>query len=98
MRVSLTANGCTLTREPGDKALSHESNTAFHMRRLLNDGAGMDFKRFNPSRYGLTSCKVGIRSQRLGIVLWHDRYAIEEAHKEFNAGSVFFSRIDTEGL
>ena len=95
MRVELTATACTLHREPGDSALSAESNTAFHMRRLLN-AQGYHFTRFNPSRYGLTDCRVGIWDKRAKITLWHERYQIEAAHKAFNGGAVRFLRTTVE--
>lgn len=91
MRIELTSTGCTLYREPGDKALSHESTAGYHMRRLLN-AAGYRFTRMNPSRHGLTACTVGMQDRRANIVLWHERYAIEAAHKAFNEGYVFFQR------
>lgn len=110
MKVSLTAHGCTLTREPGDKRISHESTVVFHMRNLLNAlpapiGNGADTKTYNtgpwrriyPDRYGLNSCKLGLASKGNKTFLWHERYAIEDAAEEFNkSGYVFFSRVDAE--
>jgi hypothetical protein len=93
MKIELTLTNCTLIREPGDIALSHESTTGYYMRRLLNARGG-HFSRMNPSRHGLTSCTVGLQDKRCGIVLWHERYQIEAAHRAYNAGSVSFQRID----
>jgi hypothetical protein len=95
MRYTLTPNACTLHREPGDRALSHESTTAYHLKRLLN-ADGYRFTRMNPSQHGLTSCRVGLWDKRAGIILWHERYAIEAAHKAFNAGKVSFMRVAME--
>lgn len=92
MRIELTPNSCTLHREPGDRALSHESTAGYHMRRLLN-AAGYHFTRMNPSRHGLTACTVGAWDRRAGIILWHERYAIEAAHQAFNRGRVTFARV-----
>jgi len=60
MRVELTKAGCTLYREDGDKAISHESTVGYHMKRLLN-AQGHHFVRVNPSRHGLTSVQAGAR-------------------------------------
>lgn len=95
MRVTLTAAGCTLEREKGDPALSHESTTGYYMRRLLN-AQGYRFVRMNPSRYGLTSCTLGLWDRKAGIILWHERYQIEAAHKAYNAGRVTFLRTPME--
>lgn len=48
--------------------------------------------RFNPSRHALTSCTVGLIDRKADIILWHERYAIENAATEFNKGRVFFMR------
>lgn len=96
MKATLTESSCTLTREPGDAALSHESTTAYHIKRLLN-AQGYRFTRMNPSRHGLTDCRVGLWDKRRGIILWHERYQIEAAHKAFNAGGVRFMLTVAEG-
>lgn len=103
MKVSLTSSGCTLTREPGDKRISKDSTVVFHMRNLLNAQAnGEDTKSYNrgpwrriyPDRYGLNSCKLGLANKGNKILLWHERYAIELAHEEFNkSGYVFFLAV-----
>lgn len=52
------------------------------------------FVRMNPSKHGLNSCRVGLIDHKAGIMLWHERYAIENAATEFNSGKVFFQRVD----
>ena len=91
MRVEIANTYCTLYREPGDKAISKESTVCFHMRRLLNL-EGWDFRRIDPRRYGLTDCRVGARDRKRKVYLWHERYAVEQAHVAFNQGSVTFQR------
>jgi hypothetical protein len=93
MRAILTQSGCTLTREPGDKRISHESTVGYHMKKDLNM-QGFHFVRLNPSRHGLTSCKVGLIDRKANIILWHERYAIENAATEYNQGRVFFMRTE----
>jgi hypothetical protein len=90
MKIEQGKGGIELIREPGDKALSHESAVVHHLRRLLNQ-EGKGWTRCWPDRMGLTSCRQGLQNRKLGIVYWHDRYAIEAAHKAFNSGRVFFS-------
>jgi hypothetical protein len=97
MRVTMTQAGCTLTREDGDPKLYHESTVGYHMKKLLNQlPIGYEFVRMNPSRHSLTSCKLGLIDHRAGIILWHERYAIENAATEFNGGGVFFQRVMTD--
>lgn len=93
MRVELNSNGCTLYREPGDKRISKESTVVFHMRNLLR-AKGLGFRRIYPYRYGLTSCKLGLANQGFETILWHERYAIEDAAEEFNKhGKVWFMAV-----
>lgn len=93
MQAILTNSGCTLKREDGDKRISHESTVGYHMKRLLN-AQGFHFVRMNPSRHGLTDCKVGLIDHKLDVALWHERYAIENAATEFNQGNVWFQRVN----
>lgn len=93
MRVELNASGCTLIREDGDKRISHESTVGYHMKRLLN-ARGWKFVRMNPSRHGLTGCKVGMIDRKRDVALWHERHQIENAATEFNRGSVWFQRVN----
>jgi len=91
MRIEAGKTGCTLYREPGDKRIAHESTVTHHMRRLLNERDGGGWTRFYPDREGLTSCRQGVRNRKAGIAYWHERYAVEDAAKEFNtAGQVFY--------
>jgi hypothetical protein len=93
MTVLLSASGCQISRETGDKLASKESNVAYWMKLCLNR-EGYNFVRINPSRYGLTSCKLGIADWKRGIVLWHERYAVENAATEFNKNHVWFTRTN----
>ena len=95
MRITRKETGIELIREPGDKAFSQESNVTYHIRRLLNieDAGGTVWARCWPHKMGLTDCHQGVRQRKQkGIIYWHERYAIEAAHKAFNAGSVWFSK------
>jgi len=93
MRIEMTKHYCTLYREPGDKALSHESTVGYHMKQLLN-AQGHKFVRMNPSNGGLTACTLGLIEHKSNVGLWHERYAVEMAHKAFNSGSVTFQRVE----
>jgi len=106
VKIATDATGVTLIREKGDKALSHESTVTYHLRRLLNqrdrhptqDGRAGTWRRFDPSRVGLTSCRQGLWNGRKGagqIVYWHERYAIEDAHVAFNRHREVFYRRAT---
>jgi hypothetical protein len=98
MRVELNECTCTLTREPDDKLLARESQVIGIMRRLLN-AQGFHFVRYDPTRESLTGCELGLKlgliDRKLGVTLWHERYMIEKAEKEYNrSGSVTFSRVN----
>ena len=93
MKAELTPSYCELKREAGDARVYHESTVASRMRDALN-AKGYNFRRMNPSQYGLTSCRVGLWDKKRKIILWHERYAIENAATELNRGSVTFMRID----
>jgi hypothetical protein len=87
MKVTISQAGCTLTREPGDPRLYHESTVGYHMKKLLNAlPIAYKFVRMNPSRHGLTACNVGLIDHGAGIILWHERYAIENAAPNSIAG------------
>lgn len=95
MRIKIGNEGIHLIREAGDAALSHESAVTHHMRRLLNAMGIRKWKRIYPDRLGLTGCKQGVcTADKSGyaVVFWHERYAVEEAHKAFNAGRVCYAR------
>lgn len=92
MRIEAEKTGCTLYREPSDKRISHESTITHHIRRLLNERDGGGWARFYPNKEGLTSCRQGVRNKKADVVYWHERYAVEDAAKEFNTtGKVFYS-------
>ena len=65
------------------------------MKKALNM-QGYRFVRLNPSKYGLTSCTVGLIDRKANIILWHERYAIENAATEFNHGKVFLMRTTAD--
>lgn len=90
MIIKKSNAGIELIREKGDKALSAESNVTHHMRRLLNAEGNGQWVRCYPDKIGLTSCKQGLRNKKTSVIYWHDRYALEAAHKAFNAGIVFY--------
>jgi len=92
MKINETANGIELIRENGDKSLSHESNVTYHIRRLLNEKNNNQWVRCWPHKIGLTACEQGVRNKKTEVIYWHDRYALEAAHKAFNSGSVFYSK------
>ena len=89
MRIKRYRNGIELIREKGDKAISHESTVTHHIRQLLNarDKVGR-WTRFYPCRVSLTDCRQGVR--RGNVCYWHERYAVEAAHRAFNSGRVFY--------
>ena len=91
MRIVTNETGIVLFREHGDKALSHESSVTHHMRRLLNARDGGGWVRFWPDREGMTDCRQGVCNRRKRVYYWHERYAVEAAHKAFNAGAVDYS-------
>ena len=91
MRIETEGSGCTLFRETGDKRIGHESTVTHHMRRLLNERDGKGWTRFYPNRVGLTACLQGVQNKKTGVAYWHERYAVEDAAKEFNhTGKVFY--------
>jgi len=92
MKIQITSSGIFLIREDGDKKLYKETSVTFHMRRLLNERDGGGWRRFNPSRYGLTSCTSGVRNITRDTWYWHGSYAIEAAHETYNDGTVFFDK------
>ena len=95
MKVTLTANGCTLTREPGDKRLNSENAVTHAMKTLLAE-QGIRAHR-QRGFVGLTACKQTLRLPTLKACLWHERYGIEAAHLEFNnTGYVFYQRVDDD--
>jgi hypothetical protein len=51
------------------------------------------FVRMYPFKHGLTSCRLGLIDRKAKIILWHERYAIENAAAAFNQGSVIFQRV-----
>ena len=93
MKIHVSNAGVSLIREPGDKALSHESTVTHHIRRLLRESGETRFVRFNPSESGLTDCRQGVGDWKADVLYWHDRYQVEAAHKAFNNnGRVFYVR------
>lgn len=92
MRINMTQFGVELIRDKGDKALSHESAATRHLLRLVREKTGRRFVRFRPDREELTVCRQGIIDRATGECYWHERYSIEEAHKAFNSGGVYYQK------
>jgi hypothetical protein len=92
MKVDMQNSYCSLVRESRDKRVCHESTVVARMRDTLN-AQGYHFRRMYPDRHGLTSCKLGLWDKKAGIVLWHERYQIENAATELNRGKVTFQRV-----
>lgn len=90
MKILEGNSGLTLVRESGDARISKESTVTHHMRRLLNERDGGGWTRFYPNREGLTSCRQGVCHRKRGVYYWHERYAIEDAHEEFNKSKEIF--------
>lgn len=95
MRATLTARMAYLVREKTDKRIAHETTVAQHLKRLLN-AQGFAFVRYNPSRENLTACTIGLIDHRRGIVLWHERYAVESLSAEFNHGRAALTVVNIE--
>ena len=93
MKAELHQTYAVLRREPGDSRIAHESTTAYRLKLLLN-AQGHHFTRMNPSRYGLTDCRVGLWDRKAGVMLWHERYQVEDAARAFNEGKVTFQRVN----
>ena len=91
MKINIMTTGIELIREKADKALSKESDVTHHIRRLLNAENNGQWVRCWPHKIGLTACEQGVRNKKTGVIYWHDRYALEAAHKAFNSGGVFYS-------
>lgn len=92
MRIEMTLCGVTVFREKGDKALGHEHEVTHHLRRLLRAATGRPFVRFWPDREGMTACRQGVCDRKGEVYYWHAMYAVEAAHKAFNAGEVYFAK------
>lgn len=95
MSYELTSSYCTFKRDDGDSHISHESTVGYRLKLALNRD-GYSFVRMNPSRHGLTACTLGLIDHKKGIILWHERYAIENAATEYNRGKVTFMRTSVE--
>ncbi len=85
-------NGLRIGRD-GDKPIRKESTVIFRLLKVLNaDETRGRWARFYPDRHGLTSCKIGVRNRKRGLVYWHGNYQIEMAHKAFNEGGLFLNK------
>lgn len=88
MKLNLTKSYCELIRETGDKAMSSENAVTHAIKTmLLARGTHAARRRGN---VGLTACKQVLYSKTLKAHIWHERYQIEDTHREFNAGSVVY--------
>ena len=95
MSYELAETYCAFRRDAGDSRISHESTVGYRLKLQLNRD-GYNFVRLNPSKHGLTSCKVGLIDHKKGIILWHERYQIENAATEYNHGEVTFMRTPVD--
>jgi hypothetical protein len=96
MIATIGNGGATLTREAGDAKLRKESSVAFHLKKLLS-AQGWHFVNYRGIRHEMTGCKLGLIDHKAKVILWHERYAVEDAAKAFNAGNVFLARVDIKG-
>lgn len=95
MKIIVGTNGIDLVRECCDRAISHETTVTHHLRKLLNQRDGGGWVRCRPEKMGLTDCRQGVMNRKSGTVYWHERYQIEDAHKAFNGGQVFYLKTQT---
>lgn len=93
MKATLTKSYATLTREPGDSRISKESTVGYKLKLVLN-AQSHHFVQYRGIKHELTACKLGLIDHKAKIILWHERYQIELAHIEFNAGHVTFQRVN----
>jgi hypothetical protein len=91
MNFVFTQNGIRIGRDSTDKKCRTETEVIYRVTKNIPNA-----HRFNPSRYGLTSSKIGfyigfsIRKSK--ELYWHGDYAIELAHDAFNNGSLFLNK------
>ena len=93
MNFLFTDDGLRIGRDRDDKPVRKESTVVHRIITALNAGETRGrWTRFHPYRHGLTSCRIGLRNAKRGIVYWHERYQVEDAAKEFNAGQLFLQK------
>ena len=94
MQIRFDQGGLTATREKSDKRMPKESTFYYHVVQQLRN-LGYDVVRQVPSKDGhLTGAPYYIRERKGTWALFHDRYALELAHAEFNAGSVRLTKYN----
>lgn len=78
---------------PEDCMVNSEKQALSMVVRLLNfRKPSRPWRKFDPSKHGLTDSKIGVRNVKTGEVYWHERYQIESADEAFNAGKLFLLR------
>lgn len=92
MLATIGSGGATLHKEAGDAKLRKESSVAFHLKKLLN-AQGWHFVNYRGIRNEMTGCKLGLIDRKAGVILWHERYSVEDAAQAFNRGKVFLARV-----
>lgn len=91
MNFVFTSNGVSIGRDAVDKPCRTDTEVVYRVCKNVPNA-----HRFNPSRYGLTSSRIGfyigvsIRSSKQ--VYWHGNYAVESARDAFNGGSLFLNK------
>jgi len=83
------SGGLRIGKDAGDAELKHESTLVIRALRELNAANPGRWRRFDPRKRGLTDCRVGLEDTWTGDLYWHERYQIENAAEQFNAGQVF---------
>lgn len=84
MQLRFDQGGLTVTKEPGDTRIREESTFYYRVVNALRE-LGYDVVRQVPSKDGhLTGAPYYIRQRKRKWALFHNEYAIESAHEEFN--------------
>lgn len=89
MNFVFMTGGLRIGRDVGDTDLRSESALVHRALPALNAKDSGRWRRLDPSKHGLTDCKIGLEDIWTGDVYWHERYQIENAAEAFNAGQVF---------
>lgn len=91
MHATIGIGGATLHKDASDANLRKESSVAFHLKKLLN-ADGWHFMNYRGIRNEMTGCRLALIDRKAGVILWHERYAVENAAQAFNRGKVFMLR------
>ena len=89
MNFIFSKTAISIGRDVTDKRVPKESTLVYRVLKALNSGLAVkEWVRYYPDRHGLTACKLGIKNVKTNEVYWHERYAVEMAHEEYNKKSV----------